>query len=163
MMGIAVFSKERAIQAWETEGGALPMRAKPAPVRAGLRSWVLNSSHRDVRTPLASFGSTDAVVKSGQRLGYPKFKNDRGVPEIRIAAREFECIGASPPNDHPHIHIDMGSQDTILCPYCGTRYRMDAALSPALQANPADSLFVDADAAQRPPIDPHASQWRALR
>jgi hypothetical protein len=29
--------------------------------------------------------------------GYPKFKNDRGVPEICIGVREFMCIGESPP------------------------------------------------------------------
>jgi uncharacterized Zn-finger protein len=51
--------------------------------------------------------------------GYPKFRNDRGVPEIRIGVREFDCIGVSPPQDHPHIYIDMGPADTILCPYCG--------------------------------------------
>jgi uncharacterized Zn-finger protein len=34
---------------------------------------------------------------------YPMFLNDRGVPEIRIGVREFECIGVSPPLDHPHI------------------------------------------------------------
>jgi uncharacterized Zn-finger protein len=48
--------------------------------------------------------------------GYPKFRNDRGVPEIRIGVREFDCIGVSPPQDHPHIYIDMGPADTILCP-----------------------------------------------
>ena len=57
--------------------------------------------------------------------GHPKFRNDRGVPEICIGVREFECIGVSPPHDHPHIYIDMGGADTILCPYCGTRFRFD--------------------------------------
>jgi uncharacterized Zn-finger protein len=54
--------------------------------------------------------------------GYPKFKNDRGVPEIRIGVKEFMCIGESPPQDHPHIYINMGEADTILCPYCATRF-----------------------------------------
>ena len=40
--------------------------------------------------------------------GYPKFRNDHGVPEICIGVREFKCIGVSPPQDHPHIYIDMG-------------------------------------------------------
>jgi hypothetical protein len=31
--------------------------------------------------------------------GYPKFRNDRGVAEIRIGVREFDCIGVSPPQD----------------------------------------------------------------
>jgi hypothetical protein len=34
--------------------------------------------------------------------GYPKFRNDRGVPEIRIGVKEFMCIGESPPQDHPY-------------------------------------------------------------
>jgi hypothetical protein len=29
--------------------------------------------------------------------GYLKFRNDRGVPEICIAVREFKCVGVSPP------------------------------------------------------------------
>jgi hypothetical protein len=31
---------------------------------------------------------------------YPMFLNNRGVPEIRIAVREFESIGVFPPLDH---------------------------------------------------------------
>ena len=78
--------------------------------------------------------------------GYPKFRNDRGVPEIRIGVREFDCIGVSPPQDHPHIYLDMGAADTILCPYCGTRFRFDPRLTP-LDADPPDSFFADANAA----------------
>src|ERR1700722_5364993 len=73
--------------------------------------------------------------------GHPKFRNDRGVPEICIGVREFECIGVSPPQDYPHIYIDMGGADTILCPYCGTRFRFDPRLRP-LDAEPPDSFFV---------------------
>ena len=75
---------------------------------------------------------------------YPKFQNDRAVPEIRIGVREFNCIGASPPHDHPHVYIDMGYQDTILCPYCATRFRFDPRLG-SHEADPPDSLFVDPD------------------
>lgn len=47
---------------------------------------------------------------------YPKFTDDHGVPEIRIGVRAFKCIGASPPQDHPHIYLAMGGQDpSILC------------------------------------------------
>ena len=74
--------------------------------------------------------------------GYPKFRNDRGLPEICIGVREFECIGVSPPQDHPHIYIDMAEADTILCPYCGTRFRFDPRLTP-LDADPPDSFFAD--------------------
>jgi len=80
--------------------------------------------------------------------GYLKFRNDRGVPEICIGVREFECIGVSPPQDHPHIYINLGKADTILCPYCGTRFRFDPRLTP-LDADPPDSLFDEDD-----PLDP---------
>ena len=56
-------------------------------------------------------------------IGYLKFRNDRGIPEIRIGVREFKCIGESRPQDHPHVYINMGEAGTILCPYCGTRFR----------------------------------------
>jgi len=78
--------------------------------------------------------------------GYPKFRNDRGVPEIRIGVREFKCIGVSPPLDHPHIYINMGEADTILCPYCATRFRFDPRLTP-LDADPPDSYFANHNAA----------------
>lgn len=71
---------------------------------------------------------------------YPRFRNDRAVPEIRIGAIEFNCIGVSPPHDHPHVYINMGGNDTVLCPYCGTRYRLDARLA-SFEAVPPDSLF----------------------
>jgi uncharacterized Zn-finger protein len=62
--------------------------------------------------------------------GYPKFRNDRGVPEISIGVKEFNCIGVSPPHDHPHIYIHMREANTIPCPYCGTRFRFDPRLTP---------------------------------
>lgn len=53
----------------------------------------------------------------------PKISNDDGAAEIFVDVKEFECIGAEPPYDHPHIYLDMGSEDEIICPYCSTRYR----------------------------------------
>ena len=82
--------------------------------------------------------------KSMSGSGYPKFRNDRAVAEIRIGVREFNCIGVSPPLDHPHVYINMGEQDAILCPYCATRFRFDPRLGPS-EADPPDSLFVDPD------------------
>ena len=55
-------------------------------------------------------------LKSMSGIGYPKFRNDRGVPEICIGVKEFDCIGVSPPHDHPHIYINMREADTIPCP-----------------------------------------------
>ena len=75
---------------------------------------------------------------------YPKFKNDQGIEEIRIGAREFKCAGASAPHDHPHIYLEMGDADTILCPYCATLFRYDSRLGPR-QADPPDCVFSDPD------------------
>jgi uncharacterized Zn-finger protein len=60
----------------------------------------------------------------------PHFHNEKGVESIAIGAREFMCVGALPPFDHPHIFIDMGDDEKAICPYCSTVYRYDAALDP---------------------------------
>ena len=73
---------------------------------------------------------------------YAKFKNDQGVSEIRIGVKEFKCAGVSAPQDHPHIYLDMGAADTILCPYCATLFRFDPQFGPR-EANPPDSVFLD--------------------
>ena len=55
---------------------------------------------------------------------------------------EFNCVGVSPPQDHPHVYLNMGSGKTILCPYCGTRFRFDPLLRPS-EADPPDCVFTD--------------------
>jgi len=37
---------------------------------------------------------------------YPRFH--RAVSEIRNWAREFKCIGVSPPHDHPRVYMNLG-------------------------------------------------------
>ena len=74
---------------------------------------------------------------------YAKFKNDRGVPEIKIGVREFKCAGASVPQDHPHIYLDMGTDNMVLCPYCATLFRYDERLG-SREADPPDCVFLDA-------------------
>jgi uncharacterized Zn-finger protein len=58
----------------------------------------------------------------------PHFQNDAGHPVIEIGVREFMCVGANPPFDHPHVFLDMGSDSEKVCPYCSTLYRYNAAL-----------------------------------
>ena len=60
----------------------------------------------------------------------PHFHNQPGVPIIEIGVREFMCIGALPPFDHPHVFLDMGDDAEIICSYCSTLYRFDARLDP---------------------------------
>lgn len=73
----------------------------------------------------------------------PKFKNDAGVRTIRVGVRELECIGATPPHDHPHIYLDMGTETEILCPYCSTLYQYDANLG-AMESLPPGALSLAA-------------------
>ena len=58
----------------------------------------------------------------------PHFHNQPGLSKIRVGAKEFMCIGALPPFDHPHVYIDMGGDGEAICPYCSTHYVHDAAL-----------------------------------
>ena len=59
---------------------------------------------------------------------FPVLRNDLAAAEIRIGVKEFNCVGASPPDDHPHVYLNMGDQDVILCSYCATRFRFDPRL-----------------------------------
>ena len=69
----------------------------------------------------------------------PKFSNEAGLREIRIGVKEFECIGANPPFDHPHIYLDMGRDTEVICPYCSTLYKFDASLR-ADESNPPEAI-----------------------
>ncbi len=61
--------------------------------------------------------------------GTPHFHNSIGVETVSIGTREFQCMGALPPFDHPHVFLDMGDADEIVCPYCSTLYKYDPKLS----------------------------------
>ena len=58
----------------------------------------------------------------------PHFHNSPGVTRIEIGAKKFMCIGDKPPLDHPHVFLDMGDENEIICPYCSTLYRYDSTL-----------------------------------
>lgn len=63
--------------------------------------------------------------------GVPHFQNDGGHRVIEIGVREFMCVGANPPFDHPHVFLDMGSDNEKICPYCSTLYKFNGRLSEA--------------------------------
>ncbi len=69
----------------------------------------------------------------------PHFQNQMGLPAIEVGAKEFMCIGAPPPFDHPHVYIDMGGDSDAVCPYCSTRFVYDAGLHGG--ASPAECLW----------------------
>src|ERR1700757_1192671 len=100
-----------------------------------------NREQQTVQTPRRS---QRPESKSGS--GYLKFRNDRGPPDICGGGGDFGCVGAPPPQDHPHVYVNMGEADSILCPYCATRFRFDPRLTP-LDADPPDSFFADRNTA----------------
>jgi uncharacterized Zn-finger protein len=75
---------------------------------------------------------------------YPKFHNEVGVPIVRIGCREFKCIGDRPPQDHPHVYLNMGDASEVVCPYCSTLFRFDLSLG-AHESDPAECAYGDID------------------
>ena len=87
----------------------------------------------------------------------PHFHNDLGVAVIEIGAKEFMCVGAMPPFDHPHVYCDMGDDAEYVCPYCSTLYRHDPKLAPNA-ARPAECALNSPPSSPLPePRCPHAS------
>lgn len=70
------------------------------------------------------------------------FQNDAGHAAIEIGVKEFMCVGANPPFDHPHVYIDLGGTDEKVCPYCSTLYRYNGSLSDT-QTKPAGCVYHD--------------------
>ena len=58
----------------------------------------------------------------------PKISNDKGEKIIELTFSRFTCIGASEPHDHPHVYLEMGEKNEIICPYCGTLYKLIDAI-----------------------------------
>ena len=73
----------------------------------------------------------------------PHFHNTEGLRSIRIGSKEFQCVGALPPFDHPHVYLDMGQDSQILCPYCSTLFVHDPRLAET-ESDPKGSLVSDA-------------------
>lgn len=73
----------------------------------------------------------------------PHFQNDAGHPRIEIGVKEFMCVGATPPFDHPHVFLDMGDDAEMVCPYCSTLYVYRSDLA-AGETNPQGSAYLTA-------------------
>jgi uncharacterized Zn-finger protein len=83
--------------------------------------------------------------------GIPYFHNGPGVPRIRIGAKQFACIGELPPFDHPHIFIDMGDDNEVVCPYCATLFVYERLLDGS--CNPPECAFDPENAPEQIPPD----------
>lgn len=76
----------------------------------------------------------------------PHFQNDAGHAKIEIGVKEFMCVGANPPFDHPHVFLDMGDENEKVCPYCSTLYVYNPKLG-AVETVPAGCSFEPARSA----------------
>jgi uncharacterized Zn-finger protein len=80
--------------------------------------------------------STAPIWEQGMAASVvPHFANDMGVDRIKVGVRELNCMGARPPFDHPHVYLDMGADNEILCPYCSTVYVYVPEIS-AIESDP---------------------------
>ncbi|MEE9590008.1 MAG: zinc-finger domain-containing protein [Hyphomicrobiaceae bacterium] len=70
----------------------------------------------------------------------PHFCNDLGVEKINVGVKEFKCMGARPPFDHPHVFLDMGADGQTVCPYCSTLFVHDTKLGPQ-ETDPPTCLY----------------------
>ncbi len=70
----------------------------------------------------------------------PHFHNTEGLRQIEVGSKEFQCVGALPPFDHPHIYLDMGKDNEIVCPYCSTHYVYSSRLTPGT-SNPLSAVY----------------------
>ena len=61
-----------------------------------------------------------------------------------MGVKEFNCMGARPPFDHPHVFLDMGTDNQVLCPYCSTLFVFDPRLD-AGDSDPKDCVVNVAD------------------
>ena len=102
----------------------------------------------DGRVAIGTFTTTETTpgapvtaAKPGVAAeSYPKFHNEVGVPIVLIGCREFKCIGDKPQQDHPHVYLNMGDANEIVCPYCSTLFRFNQSLG-AYEADPADCAY----------------------
>jgi uncharacterized Zn-finger protein len=76
----------------------------------------------------------------------PHLANDQGVEKIYVGVKEFQCMGARSPFDHPHVYLDMGGDSQVLCPYCSTLFVHNAGLEPN-QTDPEGCLVTSHDVA----------------
>jgi uncharacterized Zn-finger protein len=72
----------------------------------------------------------------------PHLANDAGAEKIFIGVKEFNCMGAKSPFDHPHVFLDMGEDGQVLCPYCSTLYVHDSRLEP-MESDPKGCIVAE--------------------
>jgi uncharacterized Zn-finger protein len=90
--------------------------------------------------PVIRQRSDQEIAMAGGSI--PHFQNDAGHAAIEIGVKEFMCVGANPPFDHPHVFLDMGADDEKVCPYCSTLFRYNSALK-STETRPHGCLYLN--------------------
>ncbi len=104
---LAIYPTDRHdIAEWENEGGSVTL------IHA-----------------IASHDAPQLGVSVSRPTPLVAFLNDLGVRRIMVGVHQFECVGASPPHDHPHVFLEMGEHGEVLCPYCATLFTFDGTLA----------------------------------
>jgi len=93
-----------------------------------------------VRYGPAQFAASFRKVFEMAHASVPHFHNTDGLRQIEVGSKEFMCVGALPPFDHPHIYLDMGKDTEIVCPYCSTLYVYSSKLA-AGTSSPLSAVF----------------------
>src|SRR5262245_13632395 len=100
---------------------------------ARARASTAGQPHRGANPSIAGSPRDKQVAQRTKDMAdriVPHFHNTPGVAVIEIGAKEFMCEGELAPFDHPHVFLDMGDANEIICPYCSTLFRHDPTLDP---------------------------------
>ena len=91
-------------------------RTRQTPQHRRSRLYRVRIVHQDA----AGFRTQGAGAAFREHDGrsHSSFRQRPGVQVIEIGAKKFMCMGALPPQDHPHVFCDMGEDVEYVCPYC---------------------------------------------
>ena len=130
-------------QRWRrSRGSAAPARPAPSSMKASrtpseskvcTRAPMLSARGRLRRHPPLSSAAASGYRRrrhshSRHRAAHmaaslvPHFANDQGVEKISIGVKEFQCMGARPPHDHPHVYPRHGRRRARSCAPIARRF-----------------------------------------
>lgn len=137
---------------WDMVPRALENMLRSDLVRRGDLEHALDRWRLEGRGFLFDHPATEARLPTPVPAVSPSYRNDVGVREIRIGAKAFHCIGASPPDDHLHIYLQMSARPDIRCPYCSTLYIFDGHMR-RNESEPAGCFYEHPLLEKRSPAD----------
>jgi uncharacterized Zn-finger protein len=58
------------------------------------------------------------------------------VETILVHTKRVSCNGGGGPLGHPHVYLNLGSDDRAVCPYCSKQYALERAAHKAMAPVP---------------------------